>query len=316
MGNEGQLSLRGPLTLLGVVAGLLTGGVILPDGCGFNVAQAERLHVVLPLAMPLALWLMFTWTRKYRDQGPLAPRHTWLWLAAADLVLAEALFLLVAAIAYSPGKWLFNFAAGWLFFAPILVGVLLFGVAIVGRARSASAVRPGSLARGLAERQVWLVALLGVGVLDAVIFRLHGDGFVPLLWAAFVVEFAALGTAVGFCVLDARTALRLQRVLDDPARYAGRASLRAKIDLGLGDELRERPAQVGGPYRTPARPSPTVIGAPLAVARKIARARALDGLVVVALLACLGWSVVCLSQAGRAGPAPSTPSLAFPFWHC
>src|SRR5690348_3396031 len=112
MANESKLAVRGPLTLLGIVAGLLAGGAILPD-CSFSHAQAAQLHVVLPLAMPFALWLVFTFTRRHLEPGPFAPRFRWLLWTAADLLLAEALFLLIAAVTYEPGKWLDSFAVGW-----------------------------------------------------------------------------------------------------------------------------------------------------------------------------------------------------------
>jgi hypothetical protein len=188
---------REPLGFFGVVAGLVAGGVILPRQCEFSSAQAERLHVALPLAMPVALMLMSMLFARAIGRPRVL---TWVAAALGLALGAETIFIFAASLAYGDPIGL---VAGWLFFWPLLVAVVIVVMMVVAAARSAARVAE-LYPEAVLEREVWAVALAAAPVVTAVVLPIYRRELAWPAYAAWGLGALSVPVLIGFIVADAR----------------------------------------------------------------------------------------------------------------
>lgn len=305
-----SLAIRGPVGALGAVVGIIAGGLIVPSSCEFTAAQAARLHVTLPLALPLALVAVATWLSRYLVPRPGQRRLGWVMITLAMVLLGELLFTFAAGLAYK-GDELGSFVLAWMFLWPLLAALvpLIYWIVIAGRA--AERTWPRSLAGDVARRQRWLPALAAPGALATGVFVLHDRPVSWLASAAWLIALAAVPTLAALLILDWRAARRLERAVAGTVAREGResADFGELIDLGVGEELRGPPEDAAHPYR-PQGFALSVVGDPAGARRVIARACAIDGLV---LALALFFAVACGRVLARLpAPADVTESPAVP----
>jgi hypothetical protein len=267
------LPIHGPLSVLGAVAGIIAAGTIVP-GCVFSEGQTERLHVVMPMAMPIALFLASLWLARRLAPAPQQSRRRWILTALGMTLAAEAGFNLVAALAYEPShvpsSWLWAFAV----FAPVHVLLFPAVLLVVVAARALVTVRPGSLAANAARRQVWMFALGSIGPIEASLWTLHDGPMSTPARVAWWISAAALPVMAALLAADVRAARLVARLLPERrVRASGTpvATSAQRLDLGIGEETyAPEPAPT---YRSSAAADLLIIGEPEPALRFLAKLR-------------------------------------------
>ena len=147
-------------------------------------------------------------------------------------------------------------------FVPVLAAVLSF-------ARRAQRARLGSLVAASDRRAMWgvLATALSIGTLEALpedclrgIPLWHGSGPALTLFAACVILIAAVLALDLRAFRRARGALGPGLALLESGSLAVEDAAAARLDLGLGDEVRARLQQDGAPYRSRERVTALVTG--------------------------------------------------------
>ncbi len=305
-----SLAIRGPVAVLGAVVGIIAGGLIMPSSCEFTEAQAARLHVTLPLALPLALVAVATWLGRFLVPRPGQRRLGWVMITLAMVLLGELVFTFAAGLVYKvdePG----SFLMAWMFLWPLLAALVPLIYWIVIAARAAERTWPHSLAGDVARRQRWLPVLAAPGALATGVFARHDRAVSWLASVAWMIALVAVPAIAALLILDSRAARRLERAVAGTVPREARESppLDQLIHLGVGDELRGPPDDAAHPYRLEGF-APSVIGDPAGARRVIARACAIDSLV---LAVALVFAVACgLVLARLPAPADVTKTPAVP----
>lgn len=267
-----------PFTITGAAAGWLSAGLV-----QHPVLSSMDMHLRLTAAvfsgmmglgtgLLLSRWVVgerYAWQvdapdPEARPRSDSWPRHV------ATILLAGAL---VGAFLWSirhsfvdMGMDVTGYVAGGvactLPFVPVLAAVLSF-------ARRAQRARLGSLVAASDRRAMWgvLATALSIGTLEALpedclrgVPWWHGPGLAITLFAA------CTGLIAVVLALDLRAYRRARRALASGLSLRESGSLEpedagvARLDLGLGDEVRARVLQGGAPYRSRERVTALVTG--------------------------------------------------------